>query len=181
MAEQPVAEKTESEAKPSEEAKSAPDLEELLSQYDEEVKSDEPKQEKQPEPTAQMDKALFQMGKKEAIGYMIGDMPESVGEMLFSHAEAKSQGDPRIARAWSNRFNDPSTFKAVFTALGEEARSILSNVPDKGATEDRDAVTAAVRSANTRAADPDDSPSARDIASMNDAEFFAFKRKSLKK
>lgn len=63
--------------------------------------------------------------------------------------EGRARRDPRLAQAWQNRHQNPEAWGKVVDALGQQMAKKFAKVPDKGATEDRAAVTAAVRGAST--------------------------------
>lgn len=82
-----------------------------------------------------------------------------------------------INEVWKNRENDPASAKRMIAGLKREFEkgppSRLKELPDRNATEDRSAVTAAVRGASTKAPEG----KAPDFKGMSDAEF----RESVKK
>ena len=75
-----------------------------------------------------------------------GDLPDSAATLKQARAWLKdtADDDPRIQKAFVNREKDPQTWGKILTALNKEFAK-ESKRPDAAATEDRDAVTAAVR------------------------------------
>lgn len=63
--------------------------------------------------------------------------------------DGRARRDPRLAQAWQNRHQNPEAWGKVTDALGQQMAKKFAKVPDKAATEDRAAVTAAVRGAST--------------------------------
>src|SRR3990167_7767676 len=55
--------------------------------------------------------------------------------------------DPRLRTAWLNRHDDPGKWGRTVKGLSDSFKKRFSSLPDKSATEDREAVTAAVRGA----------------------------------
>jgi hypothetical protein len=80
---------------------------------------------------------------------------------------AKAAEDPRLADAWVKRSANPKQFDRVKQQLGKDFSKKFSKLPDKGATEDREIVTAAVRGASTKAPEG----KAPDFKEMSDAEY----------
>lgn len=82
-----------------------------------------------------------------------GDIPAELYDDgdIQDWLDRQAKQDPRIARAWQNRHNDPSTLNKVVDVLGKKLSQRFSKLPDKSATEDREAVTAAVRGASHKA------------------------------
>ena len=81
--------------------------------------------------------------------------------------DAQARSDPRLAAAWSQRHANPKQFQKVVTGLSQSFAKKYGKLPDKQATEDREAVTAAVRGASTRAPEG----KAPDYSGKSDAEF----------
>jgi hypothetical protein len=95
----------------------------------------------------------FQKDMNATIKNVRGDLPEELfdGPLVQAWIDAQAKKDPRLATAWANRHTDPKKFEQVVGALGKEFSKIRPKLPDKQATEDREAVTAAVRGASTQA------------------------------
>lgn len=88
----------------------------------------------------------------------------------------KSAGkDQRFLQAFQQRHQQPEKWDRILKAKQREVKSLLEQKPDSEATADREAVTAAVRSASKAPASPE-GPSAEDISKMTDAEFERYKR-----
>lgn len=191
---QAVVDETKVAAVPATEATSArtdDDLDTLLSQYDEGApKPSEPAKPATAAPAAD-DQAVanetvlneakfirqqrFQQDMKATIHDVRGDLPADLYDDDFVQAwiDAQAAKDARLATAWVNRAADPKKFGQVKAALGKEFAKRYNRIPDKQATEDREAVTAAVRGASTSAP----SGKAPDYSKMTDAQFAAEKAK----
>jgi hypothetical protein len=90
--------------------------------------------------------------------------------------DQKADEDPRIKRIFEQRHVNPAAFMQMADRMQKqfrkEAAAFAKSRVDEGATEDKAAVTAAVRGASTKA--PDDKPP--NVSRMTDAEFAAYKR-----
>ena len=119
----------------------------------------------------------FQRDMNATIKDVRGDLPADLydDDMVQSWIDAQARKDPRLAAAWVNRNADPKKFGQVKTALGKEFAKRYGRIPDQGATEDRAAVTAAVRGSSQRAPEA----KAPNYAEMSNAEFEAEKAKYL--
>lgn len=84
--------------------------------------------------------------------------------------DGRAKRDPRLAAAWANRHTNPKAWDGVVTALSRELSGKFKKLPDKAATEDRDAVAAAVRGASTTTPPPAKAP---DYSKMGNAEYAA--------
>ena len=73
------------------------------------------------------------------------------GPLIQGWLDAQAQQDQRLAKAWVDRHANPKQFEQVKTALAKNFAKKFSKLPDAAATEDRAAVTAALRGASTRA------------------------------
>ena len=102
-----------------------------------------------------------------------GDLDPEFFDDTFveSWMDAQARQDPRLAAAWANRHANPKQFGKVVDTLGRTFVKKYGKLPDKAATEDREAVTAAVRGASTKA--PPDTPP--DLSKMSNAQFEAEK------
>lgn len=176
---QPVAEVTS--------ARTDDDLDALLKEFDTETRAPEPAQPATAAPAA-TDPALanetvlseakfirqerFQKDMDEMIKKVRGDLPEELfdGPLVQAWIDSQATKDPRLANAWANRHADPKKFEQVVSALGKQF-SKYGKLPDKQATEDREAVTAAVRGASTRAPEG----KAPDYSRLTPAQFQAEK------
>lgn len=98
-----------------------------------------------------------------------GKVPEGFFEdtEIEDWVAARAQRDPRLANAWMNRHQNPTAWGKVVDAIGEQMAAKFKKLPDRGATEDRAAVTAAVRGASKQAPEG----KAPDYSRKSDAEF----------
>lgn len=117
----------------------------------------------------------FQRDMTATIKDVRGDLPSDLYDDDFMQAwiDTQAKKDPRLANAWVNRNNNAQQFARVKAALGKEFAKRYGKLPDRQATEDREAVTAAVRGASTKAPEG----KAPDYSKMTDAEFASEKAK----
>ncbi len=159
------------------------DVDALLNQFKTAVPTETPTPQPKPEPKAapaatplQTDPAVAEvreylraqdMGK--AVSAVRGDLDSERFDdrIVESWLNVRAREDERIANAWLQRHSNPNGFKKVLATLGREFQKQYGSSPDKQATEDREAVTAAVRGASTRAPEG----KAPDYSGMNNAEF----------
>lgn len=115
----------------------------------------------------------FKRDMNDTIDKVRGDLPADFYDNTFMQAwiDAKASSDPRLATAWVQRNENPQKFKQVIGALGKEFAKKYGKLPDRQATEDREAVTAAVRGSSTRAPEG----KAPDYAAMTPGDFQAEK------
>lgn len=189
---QAVVDETKVAAVPATEATSArndDDLDTLLSQYDQSApKPSEPAPPATAAPAAndvkeasaevlaardEIRSERFQRDMNATISDVRGDLPADLydDDFIQSWIDAQAKKDSRLATAWVNRNTDPKNFAKVKAALGKEFAKRYNRIPDKQATEDREAVTAAVRGASTSAP----SGKAPDYSKMTDAQLAAEK------
>lgn len=190
---QAVVDETKAPAQPGAEATSArtdDDLDKLLAQYDETqpARTPEPATPATAAPAADQVKDAsaevlaaaqevrthrFQTDMNATIKDVRGDLPPDLydDDFVASWIDTQAKKDPRLANAWVNRNADPKKFGQVKAALGKEFAKRYGRIPDKQATEDREAVTAAVRGSSTKAPEG----KAPDYSKMTDAEFAAEK------
>lgn len=111
----------------------------------------------------------FKADMEATIKDVRGDLPADLydDDFLQSWIDTQAKKDPRLATAWVNRNTDPKKFGQVKAALGREFAKRYGKIPDQVATEDRAAVTAAVRGAST----PAPAGKAPDYASMSPSDF----------
>lgn len=193
---QAVVDETKAPAVPGAEATSArtdDDLDTLLAQYDETqtTRTSEPAQPATAAPAAndvkdasaevlaardEIRTEKFQRDMNATISDVRGNLPADLydDDFVQSWIDAQAKKDARLATAWVNRNADPKKFGQVKAALGKEFAKRYGRIPDKQATEDREAVTAAVRGAST----PAPSGKAPDYSKMTDAQFAAEKAKA---
>lgn len=105
----------------------------------------------------------------ETVKAIRGDLdPDVFDEKLIEGwLNVQAQQDPRLAQAWLNRAANPKQFEQVKTALAKSFQKKFSKLPDRQTTEDRDAVTAAVRGSSTRATEG----KAPEFGKMSNADF----------
>jgi hypothetical protein len=170
---------------PNETVESAQDLDSLLNEFDsQEQAKPEPEQPKDDNSDVfeyvrqQRDEQVKQQTNQDiqnAVGTMNKELeglnlPERVVRgMLFDKAE----NDSRFLQAWTNRHQNPAAFDKILKGLATEIRGDFESLPDKQTNEDREALAAAVRSANNKPAEPEQV----DFNAMSDAEFAAHKAK----
>lgn len=120
----------------------------------------------------------FQQDMNATIKDVRGDLPSDLYDDDFVTAwiDAQAKKDERLQTAWLNRHADPKKFGQVRAALGKEFAKRYGRLPDKQATEDREAVTAAVRGASTQAP----SGKAPDYSKMTDSQFEAEKARVMR-
>lgn len=170
---QPVVEATKDQAKPGTEgtdARKADDLETLLAEYEATTKKPETAATK-PETTAETPKGedavakrLETLEKREADRQFRTDIKPAIDRVrgkidpavyddddIRDWMDREAQKDPRLAQAWLERHQNPDKFARVLDGLSRKLGDRFSKAPDAAATADREAVTAAVRGASTKA------------------------------
>lgn len=112
---------------------------------------------------------LYRQDMDKAIKAVRGDMDGDLFDDRFMEAwiDSQARDDPRLTKAWQERHDNPKRFKSILDGLGKKFAKKYSKLPDKEATEDREAVSAAVRGASGKAPEP----KAPDYSKMTDAEF----------
>ena len=95
-------------------------------------------------------------------------------DVVEAWIETQAKRDKRLPTAWAGRHQNPKGFQKVVDGLSREFAKRYGKLPDKAATDDREAVAAAVRGASNKAPES----KAPDLASMSDAEFREHTRKS---
>lgn len=166
---QTAAQTTEVPAKPAAEATGAQpvqaaDLDSILSEFDQSTKpapAPEPaKAEVAPDVVrelAQLRTKLEEREFKEAITPVIervrGDVPKDVysDEEIQDWMDGRARRDPRLAQVWLQRTTNPGAWNKVEKVFKQDLAKKFSKLPDPDATEDRAAVTAAVRGASQKA------------------------------
>jgi hypothetical protein len=160
------------------------DLDTLLKEYDQTAAPPAAAKPAQPEPTgtgttpatpaidpavADVQRYIFRQDMDKTVKAIRGDLdPEMFDDTTVrGWINARADDDPRLAQAWVNRHNNPKQFEKVVAQLGRDFQKKFSKMPDKGATEDRAAVTAAVRGTSTKAPEGQ----APNYAGMNNAEY----------
>lgn len=105
----------------------------------------------------------------------LGDMPTPDG-FAERWLVAEYNMNPELQQAWDNRFSSGEAGEACKKLVGAALKRLAASarsMPDRDATEDRNAVTQAVRGSNTRA--PENRPPS--YGRMTNAEFEAEKAK----
>ena len=192
---QAVAEKPDAEATPSVEENSAPDepgLDELLTQFNEATASqpDSTPEPAKTETTPEIDSVAnevrqlreeqraqqFQSDLDNAIKQVRGDLDPDFFDDAFveSYMDAEAKRNPKFAQAWANRNTNKRGFESVLGAVHRKMAKHATSRPDPNATEDKEAVTAAVTGATDKAPE---SP-APDLSGMSDAELREFTKKN---
>lgn len=115
----------------------------------------------------------FEREFKPVLEQVRGDIPKDVlsDEELTDLIDGRAKRDPRLQNAWNNRAANPKAWSGVQKALSAEIAKKFSKLPDPNATEDREAVTAAVRGASPKAP----AEKAPNYGAMTNAEFQAEK------
>ena len=136
------------------------ELDTLLAQYDEGQEPTEPPAEKPSEPV--VDKrvdALLARERDNDINNAIDTIMDEVSDvqipksMVKGYLFAKESEDPRIGKAFDNRFSDPAGWNRILKGIAQEAKKEFKDLPDKAMTNDRNAVEAAVRGASSTKAE----------------------------
>lgn len=168
------------------------DLDTLLSQFDESKSAaSDPKPKPEPKAGAENDlgtlaeqmrgtlseiqQATFRRDMDVTLKAVRGDLPPDYFDDTFVEAwlDAQARSDPRLAAAWQSRQSNPKQFQKVVDGLSRTFAKKYGKLPDKQATEDREAVTAAVRGASTKAPEG----KAPDFSGMSNAQY----REAIKK
>lgn len=187
---QAVVETTDAQAKPAAEGANAQDkgdeLDALLSQYDSESKATTTEPDSKPEQkpgTEQIDpKAIAARVRAEldaetryerdmgaTIKTIRGELDPEVFDdaLLKGWINSQAEDDPRLQTAWKDRHKNPQQFAKVQEQLAKKFAAKFSKLPDRAATEEREAVTAAVRGASHKAPEG----KAPDYSRMSNAEY----------
>ncbi len=178
---------TDAPAKPGAQVDSArvetDELDKLLAEFD----SDKPKPPETPKPEpkgtddvkslleplqgqlTQLQNRQFKHDMGDTIKKVRGDLdPDFFDDKLVKGwIDAMAEDTPKLATAWVNRDNNPKAFQKVVEQLGRDFSKKFSKLPDKSATEDREAVSHAVRGASTNAPEG----KAPDFSGMSNAEY----------
>jgi len=111
------------------------------------------------------------------VASLRADLPDdpAVNKFVMGWLKDTADNDKRLQNAFANRDRDPQTWNKIVTGLTRDCQkdfATLSRRPDAAATEDREAVTAALRGAST-APPPTKEP---DLSKMSDAELRKYKQ-----
>lgn len=122
---------------------------------------------------AEVQRYIFRQDMDKTVKAVRGELPADYFDDPFVKAwiDSRAEEDPRLAQAWVNRHANPKQFEKVVGTLGREFSKKYGKLPDRAATEDRDAVTAAVRGASTKAPEGQ----APNFSSLTDQQFAAEK------
>lgn len=168
--------------------KGGDDLDTLLDQFKQEQPEPEAKPKTEPEQKLDtgavkrletLEKTLaeerFQRSIQPVLKRVRGDIPAEVlgDDEILDLLDGRAKRDPRLQQAWLNRDKNPAAWSKIEQNLGRELSKKFSKLPDQGATDDREAVAAAVRGASTKA--PEGKPP--DFSKMSDNQFQAEKEK----
>lgn len=104
----------------------------------------------------------------DAVKTIRGEHDHVSDRLIKGWLNAAAEDNPKLKDVFANRFTDPARWEKALGALTREFDKEQSKLPDKGATEDVLAVTAAVRGASSTKAPPDQAPN---YGAMTDAEF----------
>ena len=112
---------------------------------------------------------VYRADMDKTIKEVRGDLDPNVFDdvLVESWMDAEARADRRLAQAWLERHGDPKRFQRVVEGLGRKFAKKFESLPDRNATEDREAVTAAVRGASPKA--PENKPP--DFKGMTNNEF----------
>lgn len=120
----------------------------------------------------QNQEAQYQTDVSSAVKAIRGDLPSEI--FTDAHMEgwltAEAKRDPRIAKAWMDRADNPQLWGQIQSQLSTRFSDWLKSLPDAKATEDRAAIADAVRGASTTAPKGDDVDEAA-VRKMSDSEF----------
>lgn len=154
------------------------DLDSILAEFDQSAKpAPAPETKPATAPTPVVDNEArqelaalkFQLEIKPVLERIRGDIPKDrfTDDEVQDLIDGRARRDPRLQQAWLNRASNPAAWNKIEKALGQEMSKKFTKLPDPDATEDRAAVTAAVRGASQKAP----AESAPNYGAMNDAEF----------
>lgn len=176
---QAVAEEADDQRKADAEATGAqeqePSLDDIFNEYDEKSGDTEQRQQKTessressgltPEEIEEIRAERQRKAVDSAIRDVKGD-DDWDDELVEGILHARAVRDPRISEAFMNRSRNPERWQSVAKAIRKDIAKKLSPV-DQRATDDHEAVAAAVRGASTKAPEEE----APDFSGMTDSEF----------
>ena len=182
MTEQAVVEQTEEQAKPVTEADDAQDLDAILSQYatdEQETTEDTPKKDEVAELRERIERREreeLQAKIQEDIGKSVSRIKDNLKDSSINVSDRivrgllneAAQADPRILRAFNDRYNNPQNWERVESQLAKDLISELSI--DPSATASVNAVRNHVRGSQPVTDDPPD------FSKMSDRDFEKMKR-----
>lgn len=102
---------------------------------------------------AKAEEIKFKQDMEGTVSAIRGDLPAEVFDngLVEAWLDSQARQDPRLQKAWLERDNNPKQFERVKAELGKSFAKKFSKLPDPAITEDRAAVSAAVRGASSRA------------------------------
>ena len=194
--EHPVVDDTNTVATPTVDSASAQQdpLDELLASYDEATKTDgvitPPKPMGDGNSNSETDRRLNLMEQKlqryeqgetrQVVDKIVNDIKGEIvidNDLVEGWLIKQANKDRRLDQAFNERDTNPQKWSAVETELKKKFHKVASQMIDKEATDDRNAVAAAVKGASTKV--PADPPP--DFSTMSAAEFQAAKRRLFRK
>ncbi len=155
------------------------DLDALLAEHDQGTQDTAP----QPAPSSnkideiyrfmqQQEQKNVHQETQKAISGAIKSIKEMVGsddvddDLVDTILQGRASKDERIARAFQNRSKNPAAWTAALKSVAKEVKRFVPT------DDDREAVTAAVRSGSTAKPEPErDFPTEKEIKSMSDRDF----------
>lgn len=158
------------------------DLESLLKTYDDQVKPEptakapEPKADTTTAPQVRSDPAVaeiqqrfFRQDMNDLVKTVRGDVDPSLADddLVEAWVDGQARKDPRLQTAWMQRQDNPQQFEKIKAELGKSFAKKFSKLPDRQVSEDREAVSAAVRGSSKPA--PDDKPP--NFAGLNNRQY----------
>lgn len=189
---QAVEEKADAQVTPDAEVSNdAPDLESLLKEWETdeqpaaETKKEATSEKLSPQEIAEIAKYVKEEREaklseatskayQETIKSIKGDLavPEKI---VDGYLRVKAAEDPRVLKAYQNRAKSPEAWSKVEKAIQKELRDAIGALPDKGSTDTRKAVAAAI--SNAQSSTPE---TIKSLGSLSNSEFEALKEKALK-
>lgn len=118
---------------------------------------------------SQLSEYLFKQEAQPVITAIRGDIPADVftDDEVVDWLDGQAKRNPGLQNAWANRHQNPKGFKKVVDVLARDFQKKFAKMPDRGATEDREMVAAAVRGASTKAPEG----KAPNYAKLSNADF----------
>jgi len=157
------------------------DLDSLLSQFEQEaaprtppVSPQTPIEQQQPPDRSQIDPNVARLVKRfdsEDLQRLVKEVKgdsDFDDDIIEGWIDAQARRDSRLQRAWLEREANPKAFQQISKQLGKEFAKRTARKTDPQATEDREAVAAAVRGSSTNRA-PESAPP--DFSRMGSAEY----------
>lgn len=147
-------------------------LDELLTEFDEETKPERTKDDRIGQVVSFVEEVRAEKAQKElgeaiddAVKQIKGDL-EIDPDLAEGYLHVQARRNPAVEKAFQNRGKNPAAWTRVLAKMNSELSGKVST--DKEATDDREAVAAAVRSASTKAPEGEDQI---DYTNMPEGEF----------